>query len=158
MKKRKLEKGELGFVIALGIFSIICLLASAKLFKKTPVLSGDGAMPLLTSGIMLAMVLLIIKEMHNCPGGFGETKAFGQKFIELIKFIFPGKTGLITLYCIAYAVVLKLVGFIPSTFVFLAGSMLTLNPNRKVRTIIITVATIACILVLFQFIFKVQLP
>ena len=45
MKKRKLEKGERGFVIALGIFSAICLVASLKLFLSAPKLAGEGTVP-----------------------------------------------------------------------------------------------------------------
>ena len=32
MKKRKLEKGELGFIAILGVFSLICFVASLKIF------------------------------------------------------------------------------------------------------------------------------
>jgi hypothetical protein len=35
--------------------------------------------------------------------------------------------------------------------------MLTLNREHKIRTLVISAVTLACILVLFQFIFKVQL-
>lgn len=157
MKKRPLEKGEIGFLMALGIFSLICLAASLRMFAKAPTLSGEGTVPLITSVILLAMSVIMRFELRGCPRGFEKGLALGQRARELFRFLFPGMVGLIILYCLAYAVLLQLVGFPIATFAFLAGSMLTLNRANKVRSLVISAATLACILVLFQFIFKVQL-
>ena len=157
MKKRPLEKGEAGFLMALGVFSLICLAASLRMFVKAPTLSGEGTVPLITSVILLAMSVIMGFEIRGCPRGFEKGLALGQKARELFQFLFPGMVGWIILYCLVYAVLLKLVGFPIATFAFLAGSMLTLNRANKVRSLVISAATLACILVLFQFIFKVQL-
>ena len=55
-------------------------------------------------------------------------------------------------------VILNFLVFAASTLIFLAGSMITLNRERKVRSVLISVITLASIMLLFQFIFKVQLP
>lgn len=157
MKKRPLEKGEAGFLAVLGVFSLVCLAASLRMFLKAPTLSGEGTVPLITSVILLAMSVMMHFEIHGCPRGFEKGAALGQKARELFQFLFPGMVGLIILYCLLYAVLLGLVGFPIATFAFLAGSMLTLNRADKVRSLVISAATLACILVLFQFIFKVQL-
>ena len=49
MKKRKLEKGELGFITVLGVFSLICLIASMRIFVTAPTLNGERTVPLITS-------------------------------------------------------------------------------------------------------------
>lgn len=158
MKKRPLEKGELGFVAALGVFSLICLAASARLFVQAPTLNGEGTVPLITSLILLCMTIVILAELRGCPRGFEKGAALGRKVRELFQFLFPGMVGVIILYCLVYAILLGIMGFAVSTFVFLVCSILTLNRERKVRTFVISAVTLAGIMVLFQFIFKVQLP
>lgn len=158
MKKRTLEKGELGFVAVLGGFSLICLAASMGMFLKAPTLNGEGTVPLITSLVLTAMTALMFFEMRGCPRGFEKGAALGRRVRELLQFLFPGMVGVIILYCLVYAVLLGIVGFPVSTFVFLAGAMLTLNRKNKVRSCLVSAITLACIMILFQFIFKVQLP
>lgn len=158
MKKRNLEKGELGFILALGVFSLICFIGSLLMFLKTPTLSSEGAVPLFTSTVLLLMVLFMLIEIRICPRGFAKGTALGQMLHELFAFLFPGKVGVIILYCIVYAVLLGFVGFVVSTLIFLVGSMLTLNREKPVQACLVSVITLACIMILFQYIFKVQLP
>lgn len=158
MKKRELEKGESGFVVALGVFSVICLVASARMFFAAPALNSEGTVPLFTSLVLLAMTGVMLFEMRDCPRAFAKGIPLAQKTKEMLQFLFPGQVGPIVIYCLLYAVLLGLVGFSISTFAFLVGSMLTLDRRKKVRTVVICTITLACILVIFQFIFKVQLP
>lgn len=158
MKKRVLEKGELSFVLLLGIFSLVCFIASLYIFIKAPTLNGEGTVPLITSAILLIMTVVILFEMRVCPQGFAKNTAFGQKAKEVLAFLFPGQVGIIIAYCLVYAVMLGIVGFAASTFIFLAASMLTLNHENKIRPFAISIITLVCIMVLFQYIFKVQLP
>ena len=158
MKKRTLEKGELGFIAVLGVFSLVCLVASAQIFVKAPTLNGEGTVPLITSLVLCVMTLVMLFEIKGCPRGFEKGMSLGRKVRELFQFLFPGMVGIIILYCLLYAILLGFVGFPISTFAFLAGSMLTLNRANKVRSFVVSAITLACIMVLFQFIFKVQLP
>ena len=157
MKKRPLEKGEAGFLAILAVFGLVCLAASLRIFLKSPTLSGEGTVPLITSVVLLGMSALMRFEVWSCPRGFEKGTALGQKARELMQFLFPSMVGLIVLYCLLYAVLLGIVGFPIATFAFLAGSMLTLHREHKVRSLVISAVTLSCILVLFQFIFKVQL-
>lgn len=158
MKKRQLEKGERGFIAILTIVSLGCLTASLRLFMQAPKLSGEGTMPLITSLVLVAMPIIMTLEMRGCPSGFQKGLTLPNKISETVKFLFPGKVGLIILYCLLYAVVLGFVGFNIATFVFLAGAILTLNHKKKWQPFVISAITLVCILVLFQYIFKVQLP
>lgn len=158
MKKRALEKGELGFIAVLGVFSLVCLIASVKMFVTAPTLNGEGTVPLITSAILVVMTILMLLEMRGCPRGFEKGTAVAQKVRELLQFLFPGMVGIIIVYCLLYAILLKFLGFAISTLVFLAGSMITLNREHKIRSFVISAITLGCIIVLFQFIFKVQLP
>lgn len=158
MKKRKLEKGERGFVIALGIFSAICMVASLKMFLSAPTLAGEGTVPLLCSAVMLAMTGIILMDMRGCEKAFEDNLPLVKKAKEMFEYLFPGKVGLIVVYCLVYVVLLSFVGFAISTFAFLAISMITLNSEKKVRMLVISGITMVCIIVVFQYIFQVQLP
>ena len=158
MKKRKLEKGERGFVIALGVFSLVCLIASLKMFLTAPILSGEGTVPTLCSLIMLLMTAVILAEMRGCERAFEDKLPLAAKAKELFLFLFPGKVGLVVVYCLVYVVLLSFAGFAVSTFAFLAISMTTLNSEKKIRMLVISGITMVCILIVFQYIFQVQLP
>ena len=158
MKKRLLEKGELGFAAALCVFGFVCLIASVKIFATAPTLNGEGTVPLITSAVLVLMSLLMLAEMRGCPCGFEKGAAFGMKIRELAAFLFPGKVGLIVIYCLGYAVTLNFLGFVVSTLIFLSGSMITLNRERKVRSVFISSVTLVCIVILFRHIFQVRLP
>ena len=158
MKKRKLEKGELGFITVLGVFSLICLIASMRIFVTAPTLNGEGTVPLITSCVLVVMTLVMLLEARGCSRGFEKGAALGQKARELFQFLFPGMVGPIILYCLVYAVLLSILGVAVPTLIFLFVSMITLNREHKVRSFLISAITLACIMILFQFIFKVQLP
>ncbi len=158
MKKRALEKGELGFVVILGIIGLICFIASLRIFVTAPTLNGEGTVPLITSIVLLVMSGVMVFEVRDNPRGFEKGTALGVKVRELLQYLFPGKVGIIVVYCIVYCVLLNVLGFAVSTTVFLVGSMITLNKEKKLRSFLVSVITMACILILFQYIFKVQLP
>ncbi|MCI8810111.1 MAG: tripartite tricarboxylate transporter TctB family protein [Oscillibacter sp.] len=158
MKKRNLEKGERGFVIALGFFALVCLAASAKMFLSAPALSGEGTVPLLCSLVMLLMVGTACLEMRGCGSAFEDKLPFVRRAKEVFRFLFPGKVGLIVVYCLVYTGLLAYAGFAVSTFAFLVISMLTLNRAKKIRILVISGVAMVCIVVVFQYIFQVQLP
>ena len=150
MKKRKLEKGELGFLLLLTALCIPAILASAKLLYSAPLLSGEGTVPLAVALVMLAMCGLMLQNNEY------RGEKTGAK--ELFRFLFPGKTGLFLLCCLVYAVALPYLGFALSSFLFLCGTMLCLKPGKKLSPLLISALTVAVIMLLFRFIFKVQLP
>ena len=158
MKKRTLEKGELGFLAALGIFSAAAFVGSLQLFLQAPTLNGEGTVPLITSLVLLCMTGIMLRETRGCPKGFAKGTALGQRARELLSFLFPGAVGVIIVYCLVYAVLLSVAGFAVSTFLFLVCSILTLNREHKVRTLLISAITLVCIMLLFQYLFKVHLP
>ena len=158
MEKRTRKKGERGFLIALGLFSLVCFIASLKLFFAAPKLSGEGTVPALCSLVMLAVTGVILMELKGSPRPFEDGLPLVKQAKETFAYLFPGKVGVIVAYCILYAVMLSWIGFAVSTFLFLALSMITLNHQKKFRMLVISGITMACVLVVFQYIFQVQLP
>ena len=158
MEKHTQQKGEKGFLVLLVLFSLVCFIASMKMFLTVPKLSGEGTVPALCSLVMLVTTILLFAELRGCPQPFEDKLPLVKKVKETFAFLFPGKVGIIVLYCILYAVALNFIGFAVSTFLFLALSMLTLNHEKKLRMLVIAGITTACVLVVFQYIFQVQLP
>lgn len=158
MEKRTQQKGERGFLLVLGLFSLICLIASLKMFLTAPKLSGEGTVPALCALVMLVSTVVILLELRGMPRPFEDGIPLVRKAKETFAYLFPGKVGIIILYCALYAVMLNFIGFAVSTFLFLVFSMMTLNHQNKLRTLVISAITVLCILVVFQYIFQVQLP
>ena len=158
MEKHTQQKGEKGFLIILTLFSLVCFIASMRMFFTAPKLSGEGTVPTLCSLVMLVTTILSFAELRGCPQPFEDKLPLVKKAKETFAFLFPGKVGIIVLYCILYAVMLNFIGFAVSTVLFLALSMLTLNHKKKLRMLVIAGITTACVLVVFQYIFQVQLP
>ena len=63
-------------------------------------------------------------------------------------------TGLI----VAYMLALEPLGFVISSFVFLAASMFTLGSRRIVFTLVVSALSLAAIYLVFQTAFSVVLP
>ena len=158
MNERVRRKGEQGFFVILGLVSIFFSIVSLKMFLSAPTLSGEGTVPLLCCIVMLVTTAMSIMELRGYPKAFEKGVPLVEKAKETLRFLFPGKVGIIVLYCVVYAVILNLVGFAVSTLLFLVGSMLTLSGGKKLRTVLVSLITTVAIIVLFQFIFKVQLP
>ena len=158
MEKHTQQKGEKGFLVVLGLFSLVCFIASMKMFLTAPKLSGEGTVPALCSLVMLVTTVILFAELRGCPQPFEDKLPLVKKVKETFAFLFPGKVGVIVLYCILYAVALNFIGFAVSTFLFLTLSMITLNHEKKLRMLVISGITMLCVLVVFQYIFQVQLP
>ena len=158
MEKHTQQKGEKGFLIILTLFSLVCFIASMRMFFSAPKLSREGTVPALCSLVMLVTTILSFAELRGCPQPFEDKLPFVKKAKETFAFLFPGKVGSIILFCILYAVALNFIGFAVSTVLFLALSMLTLNHEKKFRMLVISGITMLCVLVIFQYIFQVQLP
>lgn len=158
MKKRKLIKGEHTHIIILSIVSVIALALSLQMFLAKPSLSASGAVPLLVSIIMTAMSVLMLLELRGCESAFSKEDSLVERIKTTVLELFPPSVAVILLYVVIYAVLLQFLGFTISTFLFLAGSMLTLNRKHILKTLIISAGILIGILIIFQYLFQVVLP
>lgn len=158
MKPRKLNPGELSFLVFLGIVSVIAFILSLQMFLKNPSLSGQGAFPLITSSVLLLMEVLMFWETRRCPKAFEKGSRIPGRFLAVVRTLFPDKIAIILAYVIIYAILLPIVGFAISTYLFLWGSMITLNHSKLVQSLFVAGGVLIFILVVFQFVFKVVMP
>ena len=84
MKIRRLVKGELSFLIILGIVSIIALISSFRMFMDDQSLSSQGAFPLFCSSIMVIMLVIILFETRKCYTAFDDNIVVLEKFKTLL--------------------------------------------------------------------------
>lgn len=158
MKPRKLMSGETGFVLLLGAVSLFFWVQALQIFMKDPTPSSQGAFPLFTTTLLLLMEIFMLLEMRRCEKAGRPEDSLVQRTKAVLDFLFPGRLPLIILYVLLYAIFMPKVGFIIGTALFLCGSMITLNAEKKLQSVIVSAGLVVVLVVLFQKIFLVVLP
>ena len=107
---------------------------------------GPAFFPILVTVVILFLVILLLFETYNKKDKNQQVN-FNHLKVPLVL------TGII----IAYATILKFVGFRISTFVFLFLSMIVLKIEIK-RALLLSFIITTVIYVIFRILLKVQLP
>lgn len=146
--KQPRRPGELVFTIAMAAGSLF-LLWSAYGISGFEALSAPGAVPMVTSAIMLVCALLILRET------LGKGRTTGEK---LERDILPLPVIVTIAAITAYALLLKPLGFLPTSFLFLTGMIRYLAGRSLLRSVILALAIVAAIYLVFRIIFTVLMP
>ena len=111
-------------------------------------------MPALTSGLMTVLCALRLIIGLRMPGNEGETKG-KKKIIDI-----PPKSLITMMLVLAYAIAIKSVGFVITTFIYMVVQMTVLQDGKKKWGIIIILSLVmsAGIYLLFTRIFNIMLP
>ncbi len=147
--------GELAFSILLVAFSVF-MLWQAYAISKFESLSSAGAFPLFATLVLLVTGLMIAGQTARAkplPGNPGE--AVLQQFVRQIT---PGVLVLFVIAIAVYMVLLEPLGFLVSSYLFLAASMWLLGSRRLVLNLGVSALSLAAIYVIFQTAFSVVLP
>jgi putative tricarboxylic transport membrane protein len=133
------------FVIAASLF----LLYSAYGIAGFDALSSAGAIPMITTGLMLVCGVIILRESLRKTATSDETV---QKDILPLPVI-------VTIAAITgYALLLKPLGFIPTSFLFLLGLIKLFSARSWGFSIAASAGSVALIYVIFRLIFTVLMP
>lgn len=144
--KRNRKSGELFFSLILLLITILMCVESWKIFIKNPAISGPGGFPVILSGIFLISTLFIlISVLRMKPES--ESKPIVSKQILVC-------LGMVLLYVI----LMPILGFAITTFLFLAAAMWYLHVETKKKIILISTGCVAAIVLIFQYAFHVLLP
>ncbi len=138
--------------------AIILIIAAIYLFEasKLPIWKGTtlgpGLFPLILGMAMVAVHTLLF---------FKATASKGN--ISVPEDMVPPRTGVITLILIigslvAYTLLLEFLGFILSTFAFLAVLFIALEPTKKWKSFALAGAVVAVIYALFVLVLRMQVP
>lgn len=147
-RKHPRRPGELVFNTAMVAGSLF-LLYSAYGISGFEALSGAGSVPMATTAIMLVCAVMILRETLQKSAVTSE---------KLERDILPLPV-LVTIAAIAaYAFLLKPLGFVPTSFLFLWGMVKYLSGRSLLWSALVAVATVALIYLIFRLIFTVLMP
>lgn len=146
------KKGEYKMLVLLLIICGALFADSLKvpgLVQGVP--SGPGSIPQLVSGGLVLLVLGI--SLPFIKRGYKE-----GSFKEAINYLFNQDVVVLLIMLVLYGLFLETLHFIPTTFIFLVGTMYLLDRTRLVHKMIVSAGTLAVLVLIFSTIFQVVLP
>ncbi|WP_435258054.1 tripartite tricarboxylate transporter TctB family protein [Thioclava sp. FR2] len=146
--KHPRRPGELVFNAAMVAGSLF-LLYSAYGISGFEALSGAGSVPMATTAVMLVCAVLVLRETLQKSAVTSE---------KLERDILPLPVILTILAIGAYALLLKPLGFLPTSFLFLWGMIKYLSRRSLLWSALVAIATVAVIYLIFRLIFTVLMP
>lgn len=151
----RLQNGERAFNWLLLIFSLGIFYEAYRISGFSSI-SSPGAFPIGLSLILIATMITIIagqfrKQKPLSDGPLDEARQFLQEHLPCNSIIFIALT-------ITYLLLLKPLGFIISTLLFLFVSMVYFRRGQLVMSALISAGSMLVIYSLFKLLFQVYLP
>lgn len=140
--------GELAFG-AILLAASLGLLWSAYGISGFEALSAPGSVPMATSFIMVVSAGLIVAQTAKKP--LGRSESFAHDILPRIVLIFAG-------FLVAYGLLLRPFGFLPTSALFLIGSIKLLSHRGWGWSIAISLFSLAIIWLVFRIVFSVLMP
>ncbi len=140
--------GEAAFTLLMLAASLV-LLWSAYGISGFEALSSPGTVPMATTFVMVIAAAMIALRTIRLPQISGETVA---------KDILPIAVILVAALLIAYAVLLKPLGFLPTSALFLIVAIKTLWRHGWAMTLVVSFGSLIGIYIVFRVIFTVLMP
>ena len=140
--------GELVFNLLMTLGSLF-LLYSAYGISGFDALSDAGAVPMATTAVMVVCAGLILRETLRKSGASRET---------LARDILPLSVIVTILAIGAYALALRPLGFLPTSFLFLLGMVRYLSGRSLLWSALVAAVTVMIIYLIFRIIFTVLMP
>ncbi|GAB4518688.1 MAG: hypothetical protein Tsb0019_18900 [Roseibium sp.] len=140
--------GELAFG-ALMLLASLVLLWSAYGISGFEALSSPGSVPMATTLVMVVAALVIVMKTARLPLTPRET---------LAKDILPGVVVIFAGLLIAYGLLLKPLGFLPTSALFLVTAIKTLSGRGWAWTLLVSLGSLVLIWLVFRIVFTVLMP
>lgn len=140
--------GEALFSVLLALGSL-GLLASAYDIAGFEALSSPGALPLATAGTMVITSGLILVRTLLARPAAGETVRAS---------ILPGPVLIVMALVVGYAVLLRPLGFLPTSTLFVFLAIRFLSGRSLLFCAWVSIVTVAAIYVVFRLVFSVLMP
>lgn len=140
--------GEVVFNVAMVLGSLF-LLWSAYGISGFEALSAPGAIPMVASGVMLICAVLALRDTLRKPASSTET---------LARNILPMPVIVTILAIVGYALALRPLGFLPTSFVFLTGLIAYLARYSLLRSALLSALMVGVIYLVFRIVFTVLMP
>lgn len=140
--------GELVFGIAMLLGSLL-LLWSAYGISGFEALSAAGTVPMATTFVMVVTAALVVLRTAGLPLDTSETIA---------RDILPAVVLIIAAFLVAYGLLLRPLGFLPTSALFLIASIRILGQRGWAWTLIVSLGSLAVIWLIFRIVFSVLMP
>jgi putative tricarboxylic transport membrane protein len=140
--------GEAVFAVFIAIFSLV-LLWSAYGISGLEALSAPGSVPMAATLVMVVTTLIVLVQTLRLPRTTGET---------LSRDILPGPIIAMVLLLVAYAVLLRPLGFLPTSALFLILSIRLLSRRGWAFSIAVSLGSLLLIWLVFRIVFTVLMP
>lgn len=154
-KHRKLRVGENAFCWFLLAFSLFLLGCSYQISGFSSV-SSPGMFPLIAASIMVLSAVLILTG--NRKAEKPATKNLLDELHQAAKEVFNSTFLIYSMCIIVYMIILKPLHFLPSSYIFLTGSIIYLKGSTPLKSFIISALTLGVIYLIFHYFFRVVLP
>jgi hypothetical protein len=140
--------GEVVFALVLVVASLTLLWSAYGIsgFKK---LSAPGSVPMATTAIMALTATIVLLKTIRLPRVSGETIA---------KDILPGTVILFVGFLVAYGLLLKPLGFLPTSALFLVTAIKVLARRGWLWTLTVSLGSLLLIWLVFRIVFTVLIP
>jgi putative tricarboxylic transport membrane protein len=146
--------GELSFMALIVAFSTFMLWASYNISKFESI-SSAGAFPMVCAAAMLITGLMSLAKTARAKLALEGGETLLQQFSRRLA---PPQLVLFAVLITIYMLLLERLGFLVSSYLFLATSMQLLGSRRTLLNLLVSAVTLAAIYVVFQTAFSVVLP
>jgi len=140
--------GELGFALFLLVASI-GLLWNAYGISGFEALSAPGSVPMATTFAMAVSALIVV--IRTAPLAKVETETLRKDILPRVVIVF-------VVLLVAYAWLLKPLGFLPTSALFLIFAIKTLARRGWRFTLVVSLGSLLAIWLIFRIVFSVLMP
>ncbi|MEG2627977.1 MAG: tripartite tricarboxylate transporter TctB family protein [Raoultibacter sp.] len=147
------KNGELAIFLLMMGLSLTFLASSIQLFLVDKDIASTGGFPLIMALILtFSNAYMIVDYFHRGP--ILRKMGFLAAFTEL----FPPRILAMIAIVVVYLMVLPAMGFVVATTLFLAYSLFYLDAGKTSRILLVSIISVAVVVLLFQYGFKINLP
>lgn len=140
--------GELVFGAALTAASL-ALLWNAYGISGFEALSGAGAIPMATTFVMLVTAAIIVFQTARLP--LDRTETVARDILPVVVLLFAG-------FLVAYGLLLRPLGFLPTSALFLIAAIKILSRRGWAWTVTVSLGSLVAIWLIFRIVFSVLMP
>lgn len=143
--------GETVFAAFLVLASLILMWQAWGIrgYRPAQALSWSGAIPLATSAVMVGTAALVLIKTARLPRTTDETLRVA---------VFPLQVVVLALMLVGYGVLLKPLGFLPTSALFLFGAIHFLSQRGVLFSLGVTLIGLIVVWLVFRIVFTVLMP
>ncbi len=144
------KPGEIAFALLAIVFGVLGYYFALDISSGS--LSAPSTVPKMASVIIIAMGLLSLRQgvlKVKAPSGFG----------ELTRFLLPRDVLVVLVLLALYSALLVPIGFAIDSFLFISVALIYLQRGKRIPLCLAVAAiSVAALVGIFNYIFKVMLP